>query len=444
MAIRFALGVSIFAFAELLTTAPLMAAAQNVIVNQQGATNPASNGFALNVGGDITSQGPVGTAAWNVQGDWCCSSDWYYLSSSQITELATATNWAFIATYQNLSPSIGPGYFGYPCGYGSYAVIQVNGVRFDLAMHSDRSGNQVLCLDAFTGSTNYTIAGLGTNYVTLEVLYNNSTRTANIFVDGKEVISNYAGHAPLPAYTGNFVIFGGENGTFIQVELQTNAPTPSALPVTRILPQLAFGGGWYTALYFTNTNTAPVSVTVSFTGNDGNPLTIPALGGPSATVNLAARGTALIEAPNMGSLVQGYVTAALPTGAAGYGVFRQSVPGVPDQEAVVPLSGNTATTSTLLFDDTKYVTGVAVVNLASVNNTITATARDNQGNTLGTGSIPLGPNAKTALVLRNIPGLASVVGAIGSVDFTATIGNVAALGLRFNGTAFTSIPTSDR
>lgn len=196
--------------------------------------------------------------------------------------------------------------------------------------------------------------------------------------------------------------------------------------------------------YFTNTTTAPISFTVSFTGNDGNPLTIPALGGSSVTVNLAARGAALIEAPNVGSLVQGYVTATLPTGVTGYGVFRQSVTGVPDQEAVVPLSGNTATTSTLLFDDTKYVTGVAVVNLASVNNTITATARDNQGNTLGTGTIPLAPNAKTALVLRNIPGLARIAGAIGSVDFTATIGNVAALGLRFNGSAFTSIPTSDR
>jgi hypothetical protein len=162
------------------------------------------------------------------------------------------------------------------------------------------------------------------------------------------------------------------------------------------------------------------------------------------TLNLPAKGATLIEVPNVGSLVQGYVTAVLPTGVTGYGVFRQSVPGVPDQEAVVPLSGNTATTSTLLFDDTKYVTGVAVVNVTPVNNTITATARDNQGNTIGTSTLSLGPNAKTALVLRNIPGLASVAGAVGSVDFTAGIGNVAALGLRFNGTAFTSIPTSDR
>jgi hypothetical protein len=207
---------------------------------------------------------------------------------------------------------------------------------------------------------------------------------------------------------------------------------------------LAFGGGWYTALYFTNTNTVPLSFVVTFAGNDGSPLIMPMLGGSSVTLNLPARGTGLIEAPNVGSLVQGYVTSALPTGVSGYGVFRQSVPGVPDQEAVVPLSGNTATTSSVLFDDTKYVTGVAVVNLASVTNTITATARDNQGNTLGTGTIVLTPHAKTALVLRNIPGLASVAGAIGSVDFTASIGNVAALGLRFNGTAFTSIPTFDR
>jgi hypothetical protein len=224
------------------------------------------------------------------------------------------------------------------------------------------------------------------------------------------------------------------------VRLDASPTTPQTL----ILPQLAFGGGWYTALYFTSTNTVAVSFTVSFAGDDGNPVTMPPLDGSSVTVNLAARGTALIEMPNVGPLVQGYVRATLPAGVTGYGVFRQSVPGVPDQEAVVPLSGTTATTSTLLFDDTRYTTAVAVVNLASVNNTITATARDNNGNILGTGAIQLAANGKTALVLRNIPGLASIAGAIGSVDFTATIGNVATLGLRFNGTAFTSIPTSDR
>jgi hypothetical protein len=79
-----------------------------------------------------------------------------------------------------------------------------------------------------------------------------------------------------------------------------------------------------------------------------------------------------------------------------------------------------------------------------VSITISVVARDPQGNTIGTSNIPLGPLAKTAVVLRDLPGLAGVSGSLGSVDFTGSIGKVAALGLRFNGPAFTSIPTSDR
>jgi hypothetical protein len=244
--------------------------------------------------------------------------------------------------------------------------------------------------------------------------------------------------------TGDLIIrltgIGPGQADFDQVALTV---TP-AQPVTQILPQLAFGGGWYTALYFTNIGSTPVSFTVNFIGNDGNPLTVPALSGSSATVSLAARGTALLEVPNVGPLLQGYVSVVLPAGVTAYGVFRQSVPGVNDQEAVVPLSGITASTSTLEFDDTKYVTGVAVVNLASVSATISLFARDSQGNPIGTSNILLAPHAKTALVLRDLPGLAGVSGLLGSVDFTASIGTLAVLGLRFNGLAFTSIPTANR
>jgi hypothetical protein len=248
-----------------------------------------------------------------------------------------------------------------------------------------------------------------------------------------------SGNSPGPGHimirlTGNSP--GQADFAQVAVTATPQGPTP------QILPQLAFGGGWYTALYFTNVSNASVSFTVNFIGNDGNPLVIPAVGGSSVVVNLAARATAVIQAPNVGSLVQGYVSVALPSGVTGYGVFRQSVPGQQDQEAVVPLAGTTATTSTLLFDDTNYITGVAVVNLASVSTTISVTAYGNQGNVIGTSTIPLAANAKTAVVLRNLPGLAAIAGTVGSVDFSAPIGNLAVLGLRFNGLAFTSIPTS--
>lgn len=214
---------------------------------------------------------------------------------------------------------------------------------------------------------------------------------------------------------------------------------------TNVLPQLAFGGGWYTALYFTNLTANTVSFPVSFVAGDGTPLTIPALGASSVTMTVDARGTTIIEAPNTGSLVEGYATAALPAGVTGYGVFRYTAAGsAAGQEAVVPLSGVTATTSTMIFDETSYTTGVAVVGLGPAAVTVNVTAYDQQGNTLGTGSIRLVANGKTAVLLRDIPGLAGVAGQLGSADFSVSSGNVAVLGIRTNGLAFTSIPTSDR
>jgi hypothetical protein len=83
----------------------------------------------------------------------------------------------------------------------------------------------------------------------------------------------------------------------------TQTTASDAPPSTRLLlPQLAFGGGWYTALYFSNTTSSPVSFSVNFISDTGLPLTVPTLGGSQATVNLSARGTAVIEAPNLAQL----------------------------------------------------------------------------------------------------------------------------------------------
>ena len=160
---------------------------------------------------------------------------------------------------------------------------------------------------------------------------------------------------------------GSGNGTFVaNTNISGNAFAGLA-PITpltssQILPQLAFGAGWYSALYFTNTSSATVSFTVSFFSDNGTALIIPSIGVSSTTVNLAPQATTLLEALNMGTLTQGYVTAALPAGVIGYGVFRQSVPGIADQEAVVPLSSANSTSSTLVWDDTNLATSVAIAN----------------------------------------------------------------------------------
>jgi hypothetical protein len=224
-----------------------------------------------------------------------------------------------------------------------------------------------------------------------------------------------------------------------------NALAPVTPPTSpQILSQFAFGGGWYSALYFTNPSAASASFTVIFTADNGTPLNVPSIGGSSTTVNLAPQATAVLEVPNIGSLSQGYVTASLPAGVVGYGIFRESVPGVPDQEAVVPLASSRSTTSTLTWDDTNYVTAVAVANPSVVPVTVSITVWNSSGTVIGTSSVPLPAGGKMEAILRNIPGLSAVVGNRGSAQFTVGTGSVAVLGLRANGSALTSIPTTQQ
>jgi hypothetical protein len=152
----------------------------------------------------------------------------------------------------------------------------------------------------------------------------------------------------------------------------------------------------------------------------------------------------LIEAPNSGPLNQGYVSLSLPVGVQAYGVFRQSVPGVADQEAVVPLSSAFSTDATLIWDDTNFTTAVAIVNPSAVAAVMTITAKNSNGQIVGTSSMTLPASSKTEGALRSFSGLTAMAGNRGSADFAVATGNVAVLGLRFSGTAFTSIPTVQR
>ena len=173
-------------------------------------------------------------------------------------------------------------------------------------------------------------------------------------------------------------------------------------------------------------------------------MVVPALSGSSVMVALSPKGSAIVEAPNSGPLVQGYASFSLPAGVTSYGVFRQSQPGIADQEAVVTPASAISATSTLIFDDTNYVTSVAIVNPGIVNATVTVTAWDLSGNTIGTSAFPLAAHQKNEMTLRSLPGLAGMAGQRGTVQFTMSAGSVAVLGLRFNGAAFTSIPAVQR
>ena len=99
--------------------------------------------------------------------------------------------------------------------------------------------------------------------------------------------------------------------------------------------------------------------------------------------------------------------------------------------------------NTLTWDETNLITAVAIVNSSPTAATVTVTLWDENGNTIGTSSISLPPNGKTEAELRTLPGLSGMVGQRGGAQFTVSAGNVAVLGLRADGPALTSIPTTN-
>jgi len=270
--------------------------------------------------------------------------------------------------------------------------------------------------------------------------------------NGAPLVTSYVSGAQLtasvPAYliatqgSANVTV---QNPTGVASSAVAFTVTPPGWPVgTKILPQFVFGGGYYSALYFANTTASAVSFTVSFVTENANAMNVPSAGGASAVVSIPPYGTKIIEALNSGAVTEGWATFSPPTGVTGYGVLRQSVSGRDDQEAVVPFSDSTVTSSTLVWDDTVFTTAVAIVNPSAVNTTVTVTVHNDQGQIIGTASIPLNAGDHTATILRNVGGLSAMSGHRGYATFTVSSGNVAVLGLRFADAAFTSIPTLDK
>jgi hypothetical protein len=284
---------------------------------------------------------------------------------------------------------------------------------------------------------------IGTSQVTLGA----RSKRAMILksLSGLSDVAGKRGWATFSVSSGAVSVMGFRSGT----EAFTTIPVAhgTTASATSALPQLAFGGGWYTALYFANTTGSPLSTTVNFVGNDGAPLSVPIAGigsVSSQTFSLNPGATMILEAPNTGDLVQGWAEASLPQGVVGYGVFRQSVAGRADQEAVVPLTPESSQTADLIYDDTLLTTSVAFLNPSNQPTNVSIAVYGQDGGLIGTALVPLGARAKQAMLLKALPGLFSVVGTRGRVLLSVPSGDVSVLGLRSGTEAFTSIPVNQR
>jgi hypothetical protein len=217
------------------------------------------------------------------------------------------------------------------------------------------------------------------------------------------------------------------------------------------MPQFIFGGGspgWSSTLYLYNSGDSAAIFPLHYFNSTGNTMAGPGTSGAASelqSITIQPKGLAVVEAPNSGQQADGWAAIELPANVQASGVFRLSVAGAPDQEAVVPLSGNTSKDVLLVFDDRDDErTGVAVVNPTTTDVTVTLTARDEQGQTIGTRTLNLPARSKSTFFLNESAGLSAMKGKRGTVQFTVSSGAVSVIGLRARGLAFTSVPTIER
>ena len=215
---------------------------------------------------------------------------------------------------------------------------------------------------------------------------------------------------------------------------------------TRSLSQLVDGGGWKTTFVLANMDTAPAAFTLRFWQDNGTPFPLQfegVIGDASETfaTTIPVGGSVTLFTRGVDPKTsQGWAELSTTNKIGGLAVFRQAVPGSPDQEAAVPLT-TSGSRFVLPFDNTQsFVTSMALVNSNGTNPaSVSVIIRDETGLQIGVDSITVGPRGHTAFALpAQFP---IVTSRRGIIEFSASGGNLSGLGLRFNPTgAFTSVP----
>ncbi len=204
------------------------------------------------------------------------------------------------------------------------------------------------------------------------------------------------------------------------------------------LPQFLFGAGWTSSIFFTNATTAQVSFPVRFYNDAAAAMEFD--GSSSKQVTIPPQGTFTIRSPNGETLTQGWATCDLPVGVSGYAVLRQSIEGLADLEAATGFSATNATRVRFTYDESNVVTRAMIWYNGLTEANVALIARDEAGSQIGTATLAMTPGTKQVItVVEQIP---AIGGKSGVLEFSTTSGNIAVLGIRIAGSAFTSIPVA--
>lgn len=210
----------------------------------------------------------------------------------------------------------------------------------------------------------------------------------------------------------------------------------------RSLPQIADGGdsatAFRTSITLVNNDSTQATVKLRFWRDAGNnsavawPLQFQN-GLDPTNVTIAPGASVTLETTGASPTVQsGWAEILSGQWVTGFAVFRQIVPGRPDQEAAVPINVATPGRTIMPFDNTGgFTTTVAVANMsADVASIVNFTFRDLQGQRIVQVQLPeIPPNGHAAFRLVDLNGI--VDGKKGSLEISAIAGEMSVMGLRF-------------
>ncbi len=211
----------------------------------------------------------------------------------------------------------------------------------------------------------------------------------------------------------------------------------------RVIPQFVDGGLWQTSLTLVNLENHATSFDILFLDDNGYDFSVPISGtgtvkGLHVSLDAAASVTVQSTGRNPNLTTGWALLSQTNSDSVGmFAIFRQFIPGGQAQEAVVPSVNQFASHFVLPFDNTNFITGIAMANPTTSSVVIPVNIRNEAGQIIDTRKFSLPPYGHAAFALPDV--WSSTIGIRGNIEFLTSGFGVGALGLRFNGAAFTSL-----
>jgi hypothetical protein len=221
--------------------------------------------------------------------------------------------------------------------------------------------------------------------------------------------------------------------------VEQQAATIPGLNLIGSMPHIAAQENWTTSFTLVNKGAASTTARLSLFGDPSGPLTLPLIfpqqagGAPELAVSLdrtiTSNASLIITSagPQTPPVQIGSAQLSGVGAVDGFAIFHL-IPG--SQEAVVPVETRNAGSYLLAYDNTGgVVLGVAVANVSAQAGTVGIVLRDDAGNQIGTGSLPMQASGHTSFVLSSQ--FPVTTGKRGTIEFdTPAGGQISVLGIR--------------